>query len=194
MIPQNTLGTVYVGAGALLLGTLLGVGIGWKMYHPTELPETYAPAVVLKNDAVALERKPDQPPPTEIKVAAKELKGELIRSATVKLQPKPTKDSPVECECEPIILDLGVVDVGDGNRIVVHTDDAEVLGGNDNPIEPYKVAHEDRWEVGVIAPVDYFEGVGPTVARRIGPFKLGVAAMRQREEGWTGMVSATISF
>jgi hypothetical protein len=36
--------------------------------------------------------------------------------------------------------------------------------------------------------------VGPTVARHIGPFKVGMAAMRDREDGWTGMVTASISF
>jgi hypothetical protein len=194
IIPSALNSNTVSGLFGLALGLLFGIGIGWKLYHPEQMAETYKPAIVLKNEAVALERKPDQPPPAQIKVAAKELGGKLTRTATVVLQPKPSINTAGECKCDEITVDVGLVDEGNGNRVVVHTDDATVVGGTDNPLEPYAVAKKMTWEIGVIAPVDYVKGVGPTVARHIGPFKVGLAAMRDREDGWTGMVTASISF
>ena len=181
------------GLFGLVVGILVGISIGWKLYAPEQVVEGYAPQEVVLDDIIVLERKP-MPPPPELVKAAKKVDGKLERAATMKLQPKPKAGSPDGCECQEITLDIGTVDQEDGKRTLVSTDDAIVLGGVDIPLEPYTVERKDTWEVGVIAPVDYVEGVGPTVARRIGPFKLGVAAMRDREDGWTGMVSASISF
>lgn len=185
------------GIGGLLIGALLGVGVAWKLYQPEQVVETYKPELRLDDDIIVLQRLPDQPPPKELVNASKKLNGKLTRTATIKLQPKPSKDSPKECKCDEISVDIGLVDDGSGNRLVARADDqsgATITGGTDNPLVPYTAAHQDKWDVGIIVPVAYPEGTGPSVARHIGPFKLGVAAARDREQGWTGFVTASISF
>ena len=178
-----------------VLGTGTGLAIGWKLYHPEQVLETYKPAIVTDSGAVVLERKPDQPIPPEIKKAAKEVGGKVTRTSTVKLQPHPSKDSPVGCKCDPITVDIGTVDQGDGIRTVVTTDDAEIVGGTDNPLEPYTVAKETKWEVGLIVPAENYEGIGGYVSRKVGPFSVGVqAAKPYSDQPYTAMLTVGIRF
>ena len=176
-----------------LTGVLVGIGIGWMLYHPAHIVESYKPAVVLSNGAVALERKPDLPAPAPIKKATKELGGKLVRAGTVLLKPEPVEGSSPGCSCKDIQLDFGIVDQGDGQRTVFHTDDATITGGTDSPQVPYTKKAEPKWEVGVLVPIENPKGIGPSVARRLGPFKLGIAAAKTKQDGWTGFATATIA-
>jgi hypothetical protein len=45
-----------------------------------------------------------------------------------------------------------------------------------------------------IAPIDNLSGVGPQVQRHFGKLTVGVAAVKSKTEGWTGMVSAGVSW
>lgn len=198
-IIQNRLyglrGYFITGAVCLVVGLLAGIAIGWKLYHPTQVIETAKPAIVLDKGVVALERKPDQPPPPELKKAARQLKGTLERTATVKLQPKPKVNAPEGCSCEEITVDVGTIDEGDGKRTVVHADNATIVGGTDNPLVPYTASREQNWEVGAVVPLEYPEGVGAYVSRKLGPFSVGLqAAQPSAQEGWTAMATVGIRF
>lgn len=186
--------TIRVPSLTLLIGILIGIGIGWKLYHPEPIIESYKPEVRTSNGTVALERKAELPPPEPIKVAAKEVGGELKRAGTVVLQPKPTEDSSPECKCEEITLDFGTVDQGDGERVIFHTEDAEILGGVDSPQVPYMKYDEPKWDVGVMIPFDNPKGIGPAVSKKMGAFKVGIAAAKPRQGGWTAFATVQISF
>ena len=179
----------------LVIGAAGGLALGWKLYHPEQVVETNKPELRLDDDIIVLQRLPDQPVAPELKKAAKKIDGTLKRTATVKLQPRPKATSPANCECEPIILDIGTVDEGNGLRTVVHTDDATILGGTDNPLEPYRVAKETKWEVGAIVPLENPEGVGPYVSRKVGPFSVGIQIAKPYvEESYTAMATIGIRF
>ena len=183
------------GAVCLVVGILIGLALGWKFYRPVQIVETAKPEVIILEDVVVLERKPEQAPPPKIEKAAKKLGGKLERTATVRIQPQPTPASPADCECEEVKLDVGLVDEGDGKRIVVHTDDATILGGTDNPLEPYNAVKDLKWEVGAIVPVENPEGVGAYVSRKVGPFSVGIQASKPfKEEGYTAMATFGIRF
>jgi hypothetical protein len=178
----------------LAIGILIGLGVGYKLYSPDHVTETYKPQVVTENGAVALERIPDLPPPEPIKEAAKELGGKLVRAGTVIIQPKPTEDSPPECKCKEVELNFGVVEQNDGNRILFETDDGLITGGTDSPLVEAIRPKQLTWDVGVIVPIDNPKGIGPSISKRMGNFKVGVAAAKPKQGGWTGFVTASISF
>ena len=176
-----------------LLGVLVGMTIQYMLTRPELVVESYKPEVVLSNGAVALERKADLPPPAPIKSAAKELGGKLVRAGTVVIAPEPSPDSPAECKCNETQLDFGITDEGNGQRVVFETDDGKIIGGFDSPQIPYEKAHT-TWDVGVLVPVENPKGVGPSIAKRMGAFKLGIAAAKTKQGGWTGFATVTYGF
>jgi hypothetical protein len=184
---------IIVGLICLITGLIGGLGIGWKLYHPELVIET--PKAEKRLDeigVVVLERLPETvaPVPEPIKKAAKKVGGKLERAATITVQPKAKEGSPADCECEDVKVSIGVVDEGDGKRIVTHAEDGTILGGTDIPLEPYSMDKSDKWEIGAIIPVEYPEGAGVYVSRKIGPFSLGVQAVQPSEqEGWTAMAT-----
>lgn len=190
---------IIVGASCLVIGILIGLAIGWKLYRPTQIIETPAAEERLEDlNVIVLQRLPENVAPPiskETKKAAKKIGGKLERVQTIKIQPKPTEGAPAGCECEEIKLEIGTVDTGDGKRTVVHTDNATITGGTDIPLEPYTVAKETKWEVGAIVPVENPEGVGAYVSRKLGPFSLGIqAAKPYAEESYTAMATVGIRF
>jgi hypothetical protein len=187
---------IIVGAICLVLGIAIGLGIGWKLYKPELIVETPQPEQVLEDlNVVVLQRLPENvapPIPVEIKKGAKKAGGKLERAASITIQPKPTEEG---CECEEVTVDIGVVDTGEGKRIITHTDDGTILGGTDIPLEPYAKAKEIKWEVGAVVPLENPEGVGGYVSRKVGPFSVGLQAMQpSAEEGWTAMATLGLRF
>jgi hypothetical protein len=183
----------------LVLGTALGLGIGWKLYHHEQIIETAKPEQRLEDlNAVVLQRLPEnvaQPISPEIKKAAKKVGGKLERAATVTVRPKPSEGAPAGCSCDDVTVDIGVVDQGDGKRIVTHTDDGTIIGGTDVPLEPYTVAKETKWEVGLVVPVENYEGTGGYVSRKVGPFSVGLqVAKPYADESYTAMATVGIRF
>lgn len=183
----------------LVLGTALGLGIGYKLYRPTSIIEAPAPEQKLEDlNVVVLQRLPENiapPVSTEIKKAAKKVGGKLERVQTIKIQPKPSEGTPSGCSCDEIELEVGTVDTGEGKRTVVHTDDATVTGGTDIPLEPYQAVKDLKWEVGVIVPAENPEGIGGYVSRKFGPFSVGIQAAKPfAEEGYTAMATVGIRF
>lgn len=194
MIPYRS--HIIVGAICLVLGMAIGLGIGWKLYKPELIVETPQPAEVLEDlNVVVLQRLPENvapPIPKEIKKAAKKAGGKLERVASLTIQPTPTTDG---CECDEVKVDLGVVDTGEGKRIVAHTEDGTITGGTDIPLEPYTKVKELKWEIGAVVPLENPEGVGAYASRKVGPFSVGLQAMQpSTEEGWTAMATVGIRF
>lgn len=177
-----------------LFGVLVGMTIQYMLARPELVIESYKPEVVLSNEAVALERKADLPPPASIKKAAKELGGKLVRAGTVVIAPEPTPDSPPECKCKEIELNFGVTDEGDGQRVIFETDDGTIAGGFDSPQVLYEIANKPNWEVGVLVPLGNPKGIGPIISKRMGAFKVGIAAAKLKQSGWTGFATATYSW
>lgn len=188
-----------VGTVCLVVGVLIGLAIGWKLYKPTEIIETAAPEQVLEDlNVIVLQRLPENvapPVPKTIKKAAKKIGGKLERAGGVTVKPEPTPESPAECECEEVKIDFGLVDTGNGKRVVATAEGGKIIGGYDIPLEPYVENKESKWEVGAVVPVENYEGVGPYVSRKVGPFSVGVQAMQpSQEEGWTAMATVGIRF
>jgi hypothetical protein len=183
----------------LVLGLAIGLGIGWKLYHHEQIIETAQPEQRLEDlNVVVLQRLPENVAPPiapEIKKAAKKVGGKLERAATVTVKPKVSEGSPAGCSCDDVTVDIGLVDTGDGKRIVTHTDDGTITGGTDVPLEPYTKVTETKWEVGLIVPAENPEGVGGYVSRKIGPFSLGVQAAKPFvDQGYTAMATVGIRF
>lgn len=190
---------IIVGAVCLVLGIAIGLAIGWKLYKPTQIIEAAAPEQVLEDlNVVVLQRLPENiaplPPPV-LKKAAKKIGGKLERTAHIVIQPEPTPESPPDCQCKEVKVDIGIVDQGDGRRIIAYAEDGTILSSRDVPLEPYVAEKPLKWEVGAVVPVENPEGVGPYVSRKIGPFSLGVQATQpSQEEGWTAMATVGIRF
>jgi hypothetical protein len=190
---------IIVGLSCLVTGIVIGLALGWKLYKPTEIIETAAPEEVLEDlNVIVLQRLPENvapPIPKTIKQAAKKVGGKLERAGGVTVKPEPTPESPPDCECEEVKIDFGLVDTGTGKRVVATAEGGKIIGGYDIPLEPYVVAKESKWEVGAVVPLENYEGVGPYVARKVGPFSVGIQAMQpSSEEGWTAMATLGIRF
>lgn len=176
------------------VGFVMGALVTWYFYKPTVIIETPAPAVQVTPDTAVIERKVDVPVPVETKKAAKAVGGKVVRTTHVTLQPKPVEGAPEGCECEKIDLDLGLIDTGDGYRTSLTTDDAKVLEAWDSANQPYSIPKVQKWDIGVVVPLDNPKGIGPSVTRHIGPFRLGLAAAKMKDTGWAGLASVTYSF
>lgn len=190
---------IIVGVTCLAAGILIGLAIGWKLYKPTTIVEAAAPEQVLEDlNVIVLQRLPENvapPVPKTIKKAAKKIGGKLERAGGITVQPKPTPESPAECECEEVKIDFGLVDTGNGKRVVATAEGGKIIGGYDIPLEPYTENKESKWEVGAVVPVENYEGIGPYVSRKMGPFSVGIQAMQpSSEEGWTAMATVGIRF
>jgi hypothetical protein len=197
MIPYRS--HIIVGLICLAIGGAGGLALGWKLYHPTEVIEIAEPEQVLEDlNVIVLQRLPETvapPIPKEIKKAAKKIGGKLERAGGVTVKPEPTPESPVDCECEEVKIDFGLVDTGNGKRVVATAEGGKIIGGYDIPLEPYVATKESKWEIGAVVPVENYEGVGPYVARKVGPFNVGLQAMQpSRDEGWTAMATVGIRF
>ena len=188
-----------VGAICLAIGIAIGLGIGWKLYHPEQIIETAEPEQVLEDlNVVVLQRLPENiapPIPTPIKKAAKKVGGKLERAGGITVQPEPTPESPPECECEDVKIDFGLVDTGTGKRVVATAEGGKIIGGYDIPLEPYTVAKETKWEVGLVVPVENYEGIGGYVSRKVGPFSVGIqVAKPYTDESYTAMATVGVRF
>jgi hypothetical protein len=188
-----------VGLVCLLIGTALGLAIGYKFYRPVQIIEAAAPEEKLEDlNVVVLQRLPENiapPVSKEVKKAAKKVGGKLERVQTITIQPKPSEGAPAGCSCDEIKLEVGTVDTGDGKRAVVHTDNATIINGTDIPLEPYQAVKDLKWEVGAIVPMENPKGVGAYVSRKAGPFSVGIQASKPFEnEGYTAMATVGIRF
>src|SRR5688500_407625 len=125
-----------MGAVAALL---LGLILGWWIWHPRSIFEPAADAQLLPSGSLVLQRDPAARSPADVATAAREAGGKLERAFSVTVQPKPvslpapsailaaTPHSPEvaapaaaapapECSCSPVTVDLGLIRMRDDTR------------------------------------------------------------------------------
>lgn len=186
------------GIVGLVAGTALGLAIGWKLYKPTQIIETAQPEQVLEDlNVTVLQRLPENvapPPPKELTKAAKKVGGKLERAGGVTVKPEPTPESPTECECEEVKIDFGLVDTGNGKRVVATAEGGKIIGGYDIPLEPYQAVKDLKWEIGAVINVEEPSKLGAYASRKVGPFSVGLQAAQTREDGWVAFGTVGIRF
>lgn len=195
-LPSNIRKTGLVALG----GLLVGLGLGYKLYHSKPAPpETYAPAVVQNDGSTVLERKPD-PKARPAAVIPKGGKVERIVRVTVTPIPElpPTREAgsvltveAPEKVCPPVTVELDLVRMPDGTRrVVAKAENGSLLDGVDIPVEPVPKPRELRWVVGAVRSFDsrtktWSWGAGATY--RKGPFVGGLFGTSQQVQVFAGV-------
>ncbi|WP_148716865.1 hypothetical protein [Chitinolyticbacter meiyuanensis] len=145
--------------GAVGAAVILSLA-GWVGYllgaDDTPVPENTAPAArqVQRDGSMVAERSPDPSPSPPPHVLPRGSQEERRVSVTVRptKQPAPTvaPDGSVRCECPPVTVDLSLVQVDGGRRVVASSPDGQVISALDVPIDPAPLPPPERaWAVGV---------------------------------------------
>lgn len=103
--------------GALAVGAVVGLGLGWKMNQPKTVQETAAPAQIMTDGGLMLERQPDATakPKQAIPKGAT-----LERSVSVAVMPRIPGASPeAKASRAPVTVDLSLVEMPDQTRRVI---------------------------------------------------------------------------
>lgn len=160
------------------------IGYHWGGAKPVPEDVTPAPAVTQKDGSVIAERvaPPAKPtkPPHQLPMGAKE-----ERRFSVTVQPK-------KADCPPVSLDLSLVQVDGGRRVVASSPDGEIIAAQDMPIEAAFIAPKPRlWAAGISSDVER-ERYGVWVERDIGRIRAGAEVIEDRGDvsgrvrlGWT---------
>lgn len=171
---------------AVLVSGAVGIVIGWHLHEPVAVPEDVAPAagVVQADNSVITPRvappaKPGKPPHQLPKGAKEE------RRIAVTVQPKAE-------DCPPLSLDLSLVQVDGGRRVVASSPDGEVIASQDTPLEAAFVPAKPRlWAAGASADLRR-EKYGAWLDRDIGRLRIGAELVEEQGElsplirlGWT---------
>lgn len=203
--------------GGIVLGLVLGLGAGWRLWHPKAAPqEGWAPSQKLPGGGLVLERRPDpearpaQPVPAGAKV-------ERVVQVTVQPRPLPAIPFPTAApgtptsgadlppapgrECPPVRVDLTLVRLKDQTRrVLASSPDGEVVGGLDVPVESAQAPQELRWAAGAIYGATSAGGrsTGAFLHRDAGPLRLGVEVTRDTVPGvrseWAGRALVGLRF
>jgi hypothetical protein len=154
----------------LLLAIGAGVWLG-RQTMPRLVPEdvTPQPAQSLPGNAVMLERKPvPTVNPRPIKPGTT-----VERAIAVTVQP----DQP---ECEPVTVDLQLVQDGAGRRVVASSPDGVIVGGLDVPVRQIVFDESLRWAAGVSCePADCQRTPGIWVDRDFDRVRVGAEVSMQ---------------
>ena len=198
------------GVGLLIIGVMIGIFAGFKLYTPRPVTqERYAAAVVQHDGSIIVEKKPD----AQAKPAQEIPKGatvERIVKLTVKAKPisrnstitsASSKWSEIDhipdtakmVDCPPVTVDLSLVKLADDTRrVVASSPDGDIVGAVDIPVEaakpPPKVL---SWAAGISYSSD--KRGGAWIERDLGPFRAGVA-VSQNESGPIEMVRFGLRF
>lgn len=179
-----------VGGG---LGLVLGLTLGWKLYRPgPPVVEAAASAVRQKDGSLELARAAttSAPGPAAHALPAGATEERRIR---VTVQPRWSDarvgESPAGSRipgalppaptCPAVSVDMTLARMPDGTRrVVASSPDGSVVGGIDVPIGPMRPEpRPTRWAAGgSYNPVQ--RDAGAWVERDLGPFRLGVEAVR----------------
>lgn len=157
-----------VAIAALLLAVAGGVWLG-RQSMPVLVAEDVSPqpAQSLPGNAVMLERKPV--------AKARPIKpGTTVeRAITATVQP----DDP---ECEPVTVDLQLIQDGEGRRIVADSPNGRVIDGSDTPVRPLVFAESLKWAAGVSCePADCQRTPGIWVDRDFDRVRIGAEVAMQ---------------
>ncbi|GAA5785656.1 hypothetical protein [Chitiniphilus shinanonensis] len=168
-------------AAALWLGYLLG-------HHNAPVPEDTSPAAqqIQPDGSVIAARIPDpspSPPPHQLPKGSKE---ERRVSVTVRPTSQPTPvmgaDGTLHCECPPATVDLSLVQVAGGRRVIASSPDGQVIRALDVLIDPAPLPPPSRpWAAGISYGANSGT-VGAWVERDLSRIRLGLD-LQQREGG-----------
>lgn len=179
-------GTTLLGSAAI--GLTLGLGLGWVLWRPSRVVETYAQAVRQVDGSLVLERKPNAkavPKHTVPRGATVE----RVASVTVlpSAPPIPTSSSlspelpgVTAHTCPPVTVDLSLVRLKDGTRrIIASSPDGEVVGGVDIPIESAP-PNKDLKNAGGVSYNPLDKTYGLWYQRNKGPLVMGLDVLQQK--------------
>ena len=155
---------------ALLLAVAGGIWLG-RQSMPVMVPEDVSPqpAQSLPGNAVMLERKP------VAKVKPIKPGTQVERAITATVQP----DDP---ECEPVTVDLQLIQDGEGRRVVADSPNGRVIAGSDTPVKPLVFAESLQWAAGVSCdPTDCQRTPGIWVDRDLDRVRVGAEIIRRQD-------------
>jgi hypothetical protein len=177
----------------LVLGTGTGVRIGWRIWKPhARTQETKEEGYIQKDSSIVLPKQPD------VNAKPKQIipKGSVVeRIVYVEVQPKKPagqlgedqdqtngqsqEDKGSQADgspCPPVRVDLTLVRMPDGkHRVVVSSQNGEILGGMDTPVEEAKPVKELKWAFGLRYALssDGSKSIGPTMDYDKGALRSG---------------------
>jgi len=165
--------TKWILAGIALIVVVGGsMWTGWKMNQPKTVMETPAPAQIMTDGGLMLERQPNATaqPKQAIPKGAK-----LERSVSVAVMPRTVGTSPeAKASRAPVTVDLALVRMPDQTRrVIASSPDGEIVGGLDVPVEPATVQRVQKWSATGLVGYDVRNlrpVYGAMVSRTAGPF------------------------
>lgn len=177
-------------------GTVVGLGLGWKLYRPSAPKvEPYAPEIRQKDGSLVLERKPM--PLTEarkavpVPVLPKGATVERLEKIVIQPKPQPLPGIPIPGSgsspavlantCPPVTVALALLKMKDGShRVVASSPDGTILSGVDIPVTPERPeAKPLKWAAGALwNPSD--RTYGAYLRRAMGPFEVGAQVEQVR--------------
>lgn len=175
-----------IGVALIVVGVFgLGMQTGKSMYAPAAEVVSNKPGVIQADQSVIAERKADESPAPAPHKIPRGMKEERRVAVTVK---------PNQPECDPVRVDLSLVQDGEGGkRVIASSPDGEVVGALDVPIVPALIAPEPkRWAAGASYDVQEKSG-GIWIERDIARVRIGAEAI-QGESGITARLRVGFTF
>ena len=184
----------------LTLGAVLGLGVGWTLYHGKATQQQAALAVTQRDGSVELAKQPDAKakPKQEIPKGST-----VVRIVEVTVQPhgqpagaqpatsgsvQPVGGSPLSLP--PVTLDLTLTKDPQGQeRVIASSPDGTVTGGIDIPVADAVAVKATPWAVGVSRSIEWPSGKqvwGGLIERDLGAFRAGLLITR---DNMTAMVA-----
>lgn len=141
---------------AVAIGLIAGVFVGHSLYYSPLKPEGQAFAVTQSDGSEIIKRDPDAKakPAHEIPKGAivERIVKVIVRAKPVAPAEAPSASEPiaVAADCPPVNLDLSLVRMPDETRrVIVSSQNGDVLDGIDIPVEAAKPVSDDKkWSVG----------------------------------------------
>ncbi len=180
----------------LVACVLLGLMLGWWLWHPRAAPiETAAPTIILKDGAQVAARVPDAPIPEAVPQAVKQLHGaKLVRAIGIDVTPKSKDGTTV---CTPEHIDVGIVKMPDSTeRVIVSDQSGDITKAIDIPVTPLPpIQRQLKWAAGASYDV-INRRYGAFIDRDLGPFRLGVEILQPaiNERSFTAVAKIGIRF
>lgn len=122
----------------LVAGLAVGYYLGFQANKPTQIIESYKPAVIQADGSLVLERKPDADAKPKQSIPPQD---KVDRIVTLQVEaPEPVKT---------VTVDLTVVSEPDGSkRVIASSPDGRIIGGSDIPVAPITIPRVQSWTVG----------------------------------------------
>ena len=200
-------GVQVVWAGSVIVSLLLGMEIGWKLWHPKTIHEVSAPAQRQNDGSLILEKQPN----TEAKPAQQIPKGAIVeRIVYVNAQPHAEtitipgsnvmvpSAQPLQNPLHAMRLDMTLIRLPDGTRrMIASSPDADITGGMDIPVEDAQpLPKELKYSAGVVLGKS---SIGALITRDISFMRLGLEVTRNTyalpmRTSWEGRISLSVRF